>query len=240
MCRMIASPMGVPGHLLIDPFVRMAQGLNAVNEINTSYGKWVHGHGWGAVYEKDKRLEILRSAKACWDDPALETLRDERIFLLHARKASQGAVILDNTHPFDAEVDGARWIYCHNGTVRDSLGTPSTLRKTESTDSEKVFHLLLPYVRDDSVLAGLRAVYGEIRDFTCLNSFLLGPKVFWAVSLFVEDPNYYALSLTKGPIGPIFSSEPLAEITGEQEIIPNGHAVRVDRSTGEIEVSPLD
>ncbi len=239
MCRMITAPLGVPGRLVIDPFVQMAQGLNAVNEINTSYGKWVHGHGWGAVYEKNGHLKILRSVEACWDDPVLETLRDERIFLLHARKASQGAVVLDNTHPFDYEVDGAHWIYCHNGTVRDSLETPSTLQKTESTDSEKIFHLLLPYMRNNRVLSGLRSVYGEIRDFTCLNSFLLGPEAFWAVSLYAENPNYYALSLTKGPDGPIFSSEPLAEISGTRTIIPNGHAVYVDRSTGKINVISL-
>jgi predicted glutamine amidotransferase len=236
MCRMIAAPLGVSGHLLIDAFMRMARGHNALNELNPSHGAWTHSEGWGAVFERAGRLEVLRSVNAVWEDPDLETLRDRRVFLLHARKASSGAVALTNTHPFEYEIEGARWFFCHNGTVRDPLPTPSTLLKSTSTDSEKIFHMLLPEVAEGRVLDGMCDTYGSVRNFTCLNSFLLGAKEFWAASLYSENPDYYTLSFVTTPNGPIFSSEELSEFAGMWTVIPNGHAVRVDLATGRNDV----
>jgi predicted glutamine amidotransferase len=234
MCRMIAAPLGAPGDLLIAPFLRMARGENAINEHNTKVGQWTHANGWGAVYEEDGELKTLRSTEPCWDDPAIESLRDRRLFLLHARRASLGAVSLANTHPFDADVVGKRFFFCHNGTVRDLLPTPPTLAKAEPTDSERIFHRLIPYVRDGRTLEGFREVYGGFRDYTCLNTFLLGPEELWAVCLFTRDPAYYALALATSSHGPIVSSEPLAEFAGDRRPIASGTAVRVDRRSGAI------
>ena len=208
---MIAAPLGLPGHLLIDPFLRMAQGLNDVNEHNTALGTWTHKNGWGGVYTKDEHPEIVRSVEACWEDVVVDALRDERVLLLHARRASRGGVSIENTHPFEHEIDGARWYFCHNGTVRDDLPTSSTLTTKPTTDSEKIFHLLLPHLRVGQVLRGFREVYSGFSDFTSLNTFLLGSDSFWAVSLCTQNPIYYALTLSKPPDGPVVSSEPLVE-----------------------------
>jgi predicted glutamine amidotransferase len=239
MCRMIAAPLGLSGRLLIDPFLRMAQGLNMLNERNTKLGEWTHVHGWGAVYEEAGQLRAVRSTEACWDDSLLRTLRDRRVFLLHARKASAGGKTLENTHPFECEIAGARWFFCHNGTVRDPL--PDPLTPTEgSTDSEKLFGLLQPYIDQDDVLAGLHAVYGGIHAFTSLNSFLLGPDDLWTVCLHTENPDYYTLTLAETDDGPIVSSEPLGELAGDRTAIPNGTALRIDRWSGAIEMYTLD
>lgn len=239
MCRMIAAPMGVPGELLIEPFLRMAEGRNALNEHNTAYGERTHANGWGAVYEEDDRSKILRSVAACWEDEPIEALRGKRVFLLHARRASLGGVSLLNTHPFEHEIDGARWIFCHNGTVRDPLQTPPTLAKSGSTDSERVFHMLLPCLREGRALEGFRELYCGFRDFTSLNTFLLGHDDFWAVSLCTLDPVYYVLTLAKTPEGPIVSSEPLAEFATEQTSIHSGNILHIDRRTGAIETRAL-
>jgi predicted glutamine amidotransferase len=232
MCRMIAAPLGMPGYRLIGAFLRMAQGQNTLHELNTHTGKLTHGEGWGAAFETEGRLEIYRSVLPCWKDPTIESLADARVFLLHARKASQGAVSLNNTHPFDYTSGTRRWFYCHNGTVRDPLPTLPTLKKTASTDSERMFHLLLPHVNQDRVLEGIRSVYNGLQDFTCLNSFLLGPDVFWAVSRFIENPIYYALSFVETPEGLVVSSETLREFGNDWRPLPNGGALRVDRATG--------
>ena len=209
---MVAAPLGAPGVLLTEPFLRMAQGRNAINEHNTKLGEWTHPNGWGAVYEEDGRIAVLRSVAPCWEDPAIETLSNKRVFLLHARRASLGAVSLANTHPFDVDLDGRRSFFCHNGTVRDPLPTPNSV-KDEPTDSERVFHHLIPFLREGRTLEGFREVYGRFRNYTCLNTFLLGPDDFSAVCLFTRDPVYYTLSLATSPHGPIVSSEPLAEFS---------------------------
>ena len=93
-----------------------------------------------------------------------------------------GGVTLEDTHPFEREIDGARWFFCHNGTVRDPL--PAPLAPTQgNTDSEGLFHLLLPHLHQGSVLTGLREVCSGILNFTSLNCFLLGPSDLWAACL---------------------------------------------------------
>jgi len=236
---MIAAPLGVSGSLLIEPFLRMAQGRNALNEHNTAYGEWTHANGWGVVYEEDGRLRIDRSILACWEDPAIHALRDKRVFLLHARRASLGGVSLENTHPFEQEIDGACWSFCHNGTVRDELLALPTMAKEDATDSEKVFHRLMPYLHEGQVLKGFREVYCGFRNFTSLNTLLLGPDDFWAVSLCTRDPAYYTLTLADADNGPMVSSEPLVEFSKRQTPISDGTGVHVDRRTGTVETCSL-
>jgi len=232
---MIAAPMGLPGRLVIDALVRMAKGQNALNEVNTVFGEWTHADGWGAVYEDQGRLQIQRSLAACWDDPSIEKLRDRRVFLLHARKASVGGVTLEDTHPFEREIDGARWFFCHNGTVRDPL--PAPLAPTQgNTDSEGLFHLLLPHLHQGSVLTGLREVCSGILNFTSLNCFLLGPSDLWAACLHTANPVYYTLTLTETDAGPVVSSEPLDELAGSKTALSRGTVVQIDRATGTIEL----
>ena len=232
MCRMIAAPLGVPGGLLIEPFVRLAQGRNTLNEINTVLGQWTHLESWGAVYEQDGELVTVRRTRSCVDDPELERLRDAKVFLLHARKASSGGICLDNTHPFSYDLDGGRWFFSHNGTVKDPLSVPSTLDREGSTDSERVFHRLLPFVEADP-LQGFRKVYREFSDFTCLNSFLLGPSSLWTVCFHTENPNYYTFAVADLPNGPIIASEPLADVAEVWTPMANETVLVVDRTTGE-------
>jgi len=230
MCRMIAAPMGLPGRVLLDPFVRMAQGRNALNEHNTAPGVWRHPHGWGAVFEDDGDDRLRRSVEVCWEDAALGSLADRRLYLLHARRASRGKVTLKNTHPFEASARGDRWFFCHNGTVRD-------LSSGGRSDSQEVFDRLLPYVTEDRILNGFREVYGEFDDFTGLNSFLFGPNELWVVCSYTKNPNYYTLILSDGPI---VSSEPLHEFASSRRALPNGAVLRIDRASGEVEWHTLD
>jgi len=235
MCRMIAVPRGTPGSHVLEPFARMAQGMNAVNEWNETLGTWPHPDGWGGVHAFGTRDRALHSLEACWVDPQLETLADQMVVLLHARKASVGAVNLENVHPFQAEIEGANWTFCHNGTVHQQLETPCTLSKPEPTDSEIVFHRLWPYIRKGQVLVGFREVYASIRDYSGLNTFLLGPEVLWVVCLHRDTPDYFTLHLGLGPTGPIVSSEPLPELASAFEPIPNREILRIDRLNGSID-----
>jgi hypothetical protein len=114
------------------------------------------------------------------------------------------------------------------------------LGSADRSDSGEIFRRLRPHLSDDRVLEGIRAVYGAILDYTSLNSFLLGPDALWAVALCRENPDYYALTITAGPAGPAVSSEPLDELGAQQERIPNGTIVRIDRRSGDVETHAFD
>jgi hypothetical protein len=53
---MIAAPFGVKGETLIEPFVRMARGENALHEHNTVLGEFQHPHGWALSMQKGERI----------------------------------------------------------------------------------------------------------------------------------------------------------------------------------------
>jgi predicted glutamine amidotransferase len=191
------------------------------------------------VVERDGRLQRLRSTTACWEDSDLEALRDERVFLLHARNASCGSVTINNTHPFEQEIDGKPWFFCHNGTIRDPLPSFSTLGSDSETDSEWLFHALLPYLWENSILEGIADVANRIRDFTSLNSFLLGPGAMWILSAHTAYPAYFTLSLADTSMGPVISSEPLGEISARWDSISNRHVVHIDRTRGTVRTFPM-
>jgi len=134
MCRMIASPRGLDGAGLIAPFSKMARGMNALHERNPSPGKYLHAGGWGAVYEADGKLKVIRGVLPFWADPKIEALKGKRVFLLHARRASVGGVTEENTHPFVEERFGKTFYFCHNGTITD----PVLAKYPGETDSELV------------------------------------------------------------------------------------------------------
>lgn len=239
MCRMIAAPLGISGHALVTPFLRMARGFNGVNEVNPALGTYTHGHGWGAIIGGVEREDHpIRSAAACWNDEGIQALADETVLLLHARMASRGSVTIENVHPFQAILDGRVWSYCHNGTVRQTLEQPTSLFGSDHTDSEIVFHQLLARLDTYDIVDAIRDIYGDICDYTALNSFLLGPDALWVVCRHATTPDYFALHLAISSQGPIISSEPLEEF-GAFQAMENGQILRIDRRDGSIDTFAL-
>jgi hypothetical protein len=98
-----------------------------------------------------------------------------------------------------------------------------------------VFHQLLPYLKKNQVLEGIRAVHGEIADFTSLNTFLLGPEALWVVCLYTQMPDYYTLHLSATKHGPVISSEPLAELDPRPAALSSGQILCIDRMSGDIQ-----
>ena len=65
MCRMIAAPSGILGEGIIEPFVRMARGKNALHEHNTTLGEFQHPDGWAScTRRKDRSSHTVASALA--------------------------------------------------------------------------------------------------------------------------------------------------------------------------------
>jgi predicted glutamine amidotransferase len=240
MCRMLAAPLGAPGDWLFDAFVRMAEGQNALHELNRVRGSWVHADGWGVVYDGGRGLELYRSARPCWEDPNLDRFRDARVLLLHARRASCGEVRRENVQPFEGLSGRERWYFGHNGTVFDPL--PGRIEG--ATDSEWLFRRLTEADLERDPLVELRSLYGGLRDYTSLNTLLLGPEELSAVCLSRSHPRYYSLASAETDYGPVVASEPLTGLASNWTTMANGSALRIDRKTGRMKsvafLSPAD
>jgi glutamine amidotransferase len=222
MCRMLAAVGRFDAAPLVAGLRAMAMNRNPPHrhEYSGRGGDFVHADGWGAVWEDAGRLVSTRGTPACFEDPALDRLaevRTERL-VLHARRGTGDAgVRLENTHPFVARHDGAEWAYCHNGTVRDT----SSLRELDGvtpqggTDSERLFHHLLASFDAARPEASVAAALDAVRDYSCLNSFLLTPGRLLYAARAEEGtgrPEYYTLWRARGDGFSIVSSEPLPEL----------------------------
>jgi glutamine amidotransferase len=70
-------------------------------------------------------------------------IRSDNI-IAHIRKATQGRVALENTHPFQRELWGRYWVFAHNGDLKNyAPRLHSAFRPVGSTDSELAFCWLM-------------------------------------------------------------------------------------------------
>jgi len=68
--------------------------------------------------------------------------------IAHIRKATQGSVSLENTHPFMRELWGRYWIFAHNGNLADyAPDLDGSFLPVGQTDSERAFCHLLQTLR---------------------------------------------------------------------------------------------
>lgn len=67
-----------------------------------------------------------------------------RHVIAHIRKATQGRVALENTHPFVRELWGRYWVFAHNGDLKDfHPKLHAAFHPVGDTDSERAFCWLL-------------------------------------------------------------------------------------------------
>ena len=84
--------------------------------------------------------------------PVAELVRQypirSRNVIAHIRKATQGAIGLENTHPFMRELWGRYWIFAHNGNLIDfAPALDGSFMPVGLTDSERAFCWLLGQLR---------------------------------------------------------------------------------------------
>ncbi len=236
MCRMMAAPTGIPGHLVADPFLRMARGENALNERNTRRGLVRHGDGWGAVIVRDGETSRVRGSLACWDDEGFSTVRSSVVQLLHARLASSAGRGVDNAHPFVAEVRGETWYFSHNGTLNDEPDDG-----TGATDSERFFRRMTPVLDQSDPIDAFEATAGALSSITALNALLLSPRGLWAFCVWADSEYaaYYTLAWAKAADGVVVASEPLGDVASRWTPMENRTALWVPAGTADARVVRL-
>ena len=221
MCRMIAAPYGVRGERIIEPFLRMARGENALHEHNATPGEFNHPDGWGTVYNNGETYESYLSVQPCWEDNRRPWFAKREIMLMHARRASRGEVNLINVHPFHIVRSEKSWYFCHNGTVDDA----AIADYAGGTDSERYFRFLLDHLDTKDPLTSISTAIKQLKNYTSLNAFLMSDEQFYIISRFSTSPRYYTLYLHQGSDGPIISSEVLQDVAPTWEALKNGQII---------------
>ena len=111
-----------------------------------------HSDGWGIAFFEGSGCRIFLDPAPAVASPIADLVRNFPIHstnvIAHIRKATKGAVGLENTHPFMRELWGRYWIFAHNGTLNDFAPLlRGDFRPVGSTDSEYAFCCILGALR---------------------------------------------------------------------------------------------
>ena len=115
-------------------------------------GTDVHRDGWGIAFFEGRGCRVFIDVQPSADSPVAELVRHYPIrstnVVAHIRKATQGVVALENTHPFMRELWGRYWIFAHNGNLKDfAPALDGGFSPVGNTDSERAFCLILQTLR---------------------------------------------------------------------------------------------
>ena len=107
-----------------------------------------HKDGFGVAFFEGAGVRLMVDSKSARDSPIADMVRHYPIrsnnIVAHIRKATQGAVALQNCHPFVRELWGRYWVFAHNGDLKDfSPRLHGAFRPVGETDSERAFCWLM-------------------------------------------------------------------------------------------------
>ena len=107
-----------------------------------------HRDGFGIAFFEGRGARLFVDAVGARESPvaamiARYPIRSHHI-IAHIRKATQGRVALENTHPFMRELWGRYWVFAHNGDLKDfHPKLHAAFRPVGDTDSERAFCWLM-------------------------------------------------------------------------------------------------
>ncbi len=107
-----------------------------------------HKDGFGIAFFEGAGVRLFVDHQSAAESPVAQMVRHypirSRHILAHIRKATQGVVTLENTHPFMRELWGRYWVFAHNGNLIDfHPKLHAAFRPVGQTDSERAFCWLM-------------------------------------------------------------------------------------------------
>jgi len=107
-----------------------------------------HKDGFGIAFFEGCGLRLFVDHVSARSSPVAELVKHYPIqsdnVIAHIRKATQGRVALENTHPFVRELWGRYWVFAHNGDLKDfHPRLHAAFRPVGDTDSERAFCWLM-------------------------------------------------------------------------------------------------
>ena len=152
-----------------------------------------HGDGWGIAFFEDKGLRHFVDHLSAAESPVAQLIRHypikSRNVISHIRKATQGAVRLENCHPFVRELWGRYWVFAHNGDLKDyAPRLHGNFHPVGTTDSERAFcwlmqelaksHADVPSVQELTLT--LRELMPQVARHGTFNCLLSNGEALWA------------------------------------------------------------
>lgn len=156
-----------------------------------------HSDGFGIAFFEDKACRLFVDNQSAVESPIAEFVRNypikSRNVIAHIRKATQGKITLENSHPFSRELWGRQWIFAHNGDLNgfnpELLGcfTP-----VGNTDSEMAFCYLLDQLVKkfgyqeptlDEIFAVLLEISPQIAEYGTFNFCLSNGQALFAYAV---------------------------------------------------------
>ncbi|MGV6987439.1 class II glutamine amidotransferase [Testudinibacter sp. P80/BLE/0925] len=144
-----------------------------------------HADGFGIGFFEDKGVRLFHDDKASATSPVADLVRNYPIqsknVIAHIRKATQGRILLANTHPFMREIWGQYWLFAHNGNLKNFQPNEGQYyRPVGTTDSETAFCYLLETLRQkfdhapslEQIFTEVNLIAQQLRQYGLLN-FLL-------------------------------------------------------------------
>ena len=153
----------------------------------------VHRDGWGIAFFEGRGARVFLDPQPSCTSPVAELVRQYPIrslnVIAHIRKATQGGIALENTHPFQRELWGRTWVFAHNGDLKQyAPRLHAGFRPVGDTDSERAFcwlmqelakaHASVPSVAELSVT--LRELVPGIAAHGSFNFMLSNGQALWA------------------------------------------------------------
>ncbi len=152
-----------------------------------------HKDGFGIAFFEDRGLRYFVDHHSARISPVAELVTRYPIksdnVVAHIRKATQGRVALENTHPFVRELWGRYWVLAHNGDLKNfQPRLHAAFRPVGDTDSERAFcwlmqelakaHASVPTVAE--LTCTLRELLPSIAGHGSFNLLLSNGQALWA------------------------------------------------------------
>ena len=152
-----------------------------------------HKDGFGIAFFEDRGVRVFVDHHGARESPVAELVKHYPIksgnVIAHIRKATQGRVALENTHPFMRELWGRYWVFAHNGNLKQFLPRlHGAFRPVGDTDSELAFswlmqelakaHAAVPTI--DELTRTLRELLPHVAAHGAFNLLLSNGQALWA------------------------------------------------------------
>ncbi|MFT3663655.1 class II glutamine amidotransferase [Piscinibacter sp.] len=152
-----------------------------------------HKDGFGIAFFEGRGARVFVDAQSARCSPVADMVRRypirSRSVIAHIRKATQGGVALENTHPFQRELWGRTWVFAHNGDLKGyAPRLHASFHPVGDTDSERAFcwlmqelakaHASLPSIAE--LTTTLRELVPGIAAHGSFNFMLSHGEALWA------------------------------------------------------------
>ena len=152
-----------------------------------------HKDGFGIAFFEGPGVRCFVDHHSASHSPVAEMVKRypirSRHIVAHIRKATQGRVALENTHPFVRELWGRYWVFAHNGDLKGfEPKLHAAFRPVGDTDSERAFcwllqelaknHAALPSV--EALTVTLRELLPQVARHGSFNVLLSQGDALWA------------------------------------------------------------